>query len=174
MTSKLSQPVSHSSLLLLFNLFAVFRDCRRILENVGGEPVGRLDTGMGTTRLAVHEDIIRLWLDDQLRLWIQTVATKHEFLDENIEQLSQPFLGVSTIDNVTLLCSVASDERAQLNSKEFCRVVWRTVQRLCNILHVGNDGFDSVTSAFNLGDQLRGQQGGGGGRQGGSEREQFC
>jgi hypothetical protein len=94
-----------------------------------------------------------LSLDDEHGLGVLAIATQDKFVDEDIEQVLQFFLVVCTVDDVPFNLTLADDFGlgTEFEAKEFGNVDFETTEVVGYFGHVGDDGFDAVAFALDLG-----------------------
>lgn len=90
-------------------------------------------------------------MDEQVGLRVLAFRTQNVLADKAIQQVLQ-FAGiVRSVDDEALVLVVELGLRAEFTAEELGWVGWRAVEGLCDIAHVGDDGLDAVSLAFDFG-----------------------
>eukprot|EP00042_Codosiga_hollandica_P059650 m.920083 g.920083 ORF g.920083 m.920083 type:complete len:356 (+) comp61084_c0_seq1:525-1592(+) len=122
---------------------------RRILEDVSSQLVAGFHWGLVATRSAAQADLLLLGLDAHVSLGVVAVGAEHISLDEAIKQDLQALGLVLAVHNVAIILDL--NLRSKLAPEVLARVAGWASERLGDVNHVDNDSLDSISFAFDLG-----------------------
>jgi hypothetical protein len=119
-----------------------------VLKDEAAQFETEINIGALTTSLAVEENMAIL--DDNVGLWVLTFFAEDKLVDEAIEMVLKLGCVMSTVDDPSVILGVHISLGTQLKTEVLDDMGARASERLGNAGQVDNNGFDTVSFAFNL------------------------
>jgi hypothetical protein len=108
-----------------------------------------VNDGPFTTCFTVADDVL-VFCDDEVCLRVLARPAENELIDEVIEELTQFGSIMSAVYDVSIVFFIERGLSTQFASEKLGRVGRRPAEGTGDVGHIWNNGFDTITLAFNL------------------------